>query len=365
MLILALAIAGCGGAQAPVEEAITSEEIMDLQSQVSPGLGQAGADAKSENVLQDFEEGNGTAGDQYSWDYGKAGAGLTGDQTHSGRRALRVAGDKFGVNLAVPSFNVQDFDRIFVWIYDCVGDNTVEFELTDADGKKANGWSKEKSRKNEWTRVSMPLAQFRDRVDLTRLRAVEFYEWNPGIYYFDDLGVEKSGYAPPEVATEVAPPVEVDLRPAEPLGPKDVLLQDFEPGNGTAGQYYWDYGQAQAAFSAEKLMEGSRRAVKTRGDKFGINFSSSPVNLSGASGIFVYVYDCVGDNTVELELHDVAGRSFKIWSTDKSMRNRWARVDFDLTAFQDRIDLSRVKSLELYEWNQGAYYFDNVGMTRR
>ncbi len=148
--------------------------------------------AESETVLQDFEEDNGTAGhDVYTWDYGKAKSAVQSDRVFRGKRSLRASGDKFGINLSRREFDVSGYDKVFVYVYDTVGDNTLEFELHDMDGSSAKVWSVERSEKNEWKRVAVPLEYFRGKINLKRLKKAEFYEWNTGLYYFDNFGVSQ------------------------------------------------------------------------------------------------------------------------------------------------------------------------------
>jgi hypothetical protein len=148
--------------------------------------------------------------------------------------------------------------------------------------------------------------------------------------------------------------------------PKETVIQDFEENNGTEkfDVYAWDYGKAIPEVVKETAYKG-KRSLKTAGAKFGINFSKRTFDLSGASKIFVYVLDTVGDNTLEFEIRDASEITAKIWTGEKSKKGKWTRVALDLAYFKDKIDLSKVKNLELYEWNAGVYYFDNVGFIKK
>lgn len=145
-------------------------------------------------------------------------------------------------------------------------------------------------------------------------------------------------------------------------GTKETVIQDFEENNGTEkfDVFTWDYGKASPEVVKEAAYKG-KRSLKTAGAKFGINFSKREVDLSGAQKIFVYVLDTVGDNTIEFEIRDSGEKTAKIWTSEKSRKGKWTRVALDLGYFRDKIDLSKVKNLELYEWSAGTYYFDNVG----
>ena len=94
----------------------------------------------------------------------------------------------------------------------------------------------------------------------------------------------------------------------------------------------------------------------------GINpCSSDPVDLSSATTIYVWVYDTHGNNTVELKLRDYhEAVSNSVWSAMQSVQNQWTRIEWPLSQFTG-IDVHQVKNLEIYEWNDGTYYFDNAG----
>ncbi len=146
---------------------------------------------------------------------------------------------------------------------------------------------------------------------------------------------------------------------------KETVLQDFELNNGTEkfDVYAWDYGKGKPEITTEKPFKG-KRSLKTAGDKVGINFSRREVNLAAAKTLFLYVWDPTGDNTIEFEIRDMEGNTAKAWSKDQSKKNKWTRVAIDLRQFRDQINLSRVKNLEIYEWNPGTYYYDQVGFDR-
>lgn len=197
LCLAGLCLYGCGKDK-PKDGALVihTEEVVDLRG---PDATNAGPDAviakarpEAETVLQDFESGNGTEQfDVYTWDYNKAHSVVQSEKVLNGSQALKTEGDKFGINLSKREFNISGYDKVFIYVYDTVGNNTIEFELRDMEGKTAKIWSVERSRKDKWKRVALPLEYFRGKINLKRLRNAEFYEWNKGTYYFDDFGVSK------------------------------------------------------------------------------------------------------------------------------------------------------------------------------
>ncbi len=151
-------------------------------------------------------------------------------------------------------------------------------------------------------------------------------------------------------------------------------FQNFEENNGTppgGGNYFWDAWFTTCSFSErpEPAYQG-QRAVRVEtyagnsgynGGTVGINPSSSnPIDLSSAATISVWVYDTNGDNTLELKLRDSNDAvSNAIWSTMESVRNVWTEITWNFSDFTG-VNKSQIKNIELYEYNDGIYYFDDV-----
>ena len=155
------------------------------------------------------------------------------------------------------------------------------------------------------------------------------------------------------------------------------MFQDFEENNGTppgAGNYFWDAWFTSCGFnpSGVPAFQGTRAACcrasaqekgqgSDHGGTLGINPASQfPLDLSSAGYIGIYVFDTQGSNTVELKLRDGNDRvSTSVWSAKKAQQNQWTLVTWPLTSTSFvNVDKSRIKNIELYEWNDGFYCFD-------
>jgi hypothetical protein len=103
--------------------------------------------------------------------------------------------------------------------------------------------------------------------------------------------------------------------------------------------------------------------------------STSPINLCSATAISIMVYDTQGNNTVELRLQDKDGHESKaVWSDpEKSIHCQWTTITWSLSSFGSAgpcqvegrdgappVDLEQIVAIELYEWNNGIYCFDDV-----
>lgn len=151
-------------------------------------------------------------------------------------------------------------------------------------------------------------------------------------------------------------------------------FQDFEPNNGTSGgtcfQQIWnctgDFEMTQVrngaqALKLETAQNGGTAGIRAMGEK-------GTIDLSKAKKITLWVFDTQGDNTIELRIKDANGNGGtgadgkSLWSATKAKRNTWTRIEWDLTAYPagSGVDLTQVSMLEIYEFNPGVYYIDDV-----
>lgn len=164
----------------------------------------------------------------------------------------------------------------------------------------------------------------------------------------------------------------------KPPPPSSGSFQNFEPRNGTPGSgdlktYCRDVWFASCEFESTEVRahEGTRAIrVKVEGhsnpkDKGGtvrIFFSSEKaVDLSSASTLSAWVYDTQGNNTVELKLcnGDYCPIKENIWSAMESVKNKWSKITW-LIPKLNLIDITKITAIEIYEWNEGTYYFDDI-----
>ena len=159
--------------------------------------------AGQDGALQNFEANNGTGGAYFNpiW---QCTTDFEVERTHAGSQAQRVetaqGGGTVGIRLMKEngSADLTKAKKITVWVYDTQGTNTIELRLRDADGNGGNGadgktlWSETKAVKDQWTRIEWDLSQYPSGsgLDLSRVSAVELFEFHPGIYYLDDLEFE-------------------------------------------------------------------------------------------------------------------------------------------------------------------------------
>lgn len=157
------------------------------------------------------------------------------------------------------------------------------------------------------------------------------------------------------------------------VGVSSNVFQNLEPNNGTSGSYFQDIYQSSPVLDTANAHSGARSLMITAGTgggTVGISAadSSGYLDLSTAKSLSVWVYDTQGNNSLQLRLRDANGNGGSggdanfIWSDAVSVQNQWTRITFDLNRYPDvaNLDLARISKFELYEYNQGTYYFDDL-----
>jgi hypothetical protein len=91
--------------------------------------------------------------------------------------------------------------------------------------------------------------------------------------------------------------------------------------------------------------------------------AGGPVDLSLADTLSLWIYDEQGGNAIELRLRDAGGNiSASYWSDRGAKHDKWTKLTWDLAWFEG-IDKRRIQGLDLYEWSDGVYHFDDLTYT--
>ena len=154
--------------------------------------------APMEVMFQNFEVGNGTPG-AYFYDAWRSSPVFEFTIVHNGARSVKMSapapnggnGATIGINVASSSgyLDLTSATIFSVWVYDTQGNNTVEMKLKDSDGTIGPGlWSTMLSTQNVWTKITWDISGYSGvGLNKSQIASVEFYEWNQGVYYFDDV----------------------------------------------------------------------------------------------------------------------------------------------------------------------------------
>ncbi len=185
------------------------------------------------------------------------------------------------------------------------------------------------------------------------------------------------------------PTVPAASRPSSPSLPKDwstplskdrrghldpESFQDFEvkngtPGNGSLENYCRNIWYAQCEFEP-KLSHTGKQALLVKvlrhqsGNEKGgtvriFASSRSPINVLNGRIISAWIYDTNGNNTVELKLCNGDKCPDRVWSAMRSTKNQWSEITWPISSFTN-IDKSGITAIEMYEYNDGIYYVDDI-----
>jgi hypothetical protein len=155
-----------------------------------------------QSVIQNFEPGAGSTENPFK-DIWHSVSDFEVEKVRSGERAHRFTAGKEGGTVAIlvagekGTVDLSKAKKISIWVLDTHGDNSVELRLKDADGNGGSGqdgnsmWSKTSAKKDTWTKIEWNLADYpKSGVDLTKVSSIELFEYNPGVYYIDDVEYE-------------------------------------------------------------------------------------------------------------------------------------------------------------------------------
>lgn len=151
-----------------------------------------------------------------------------------------------------------------------------------------------------------------------------------------------------------------------------VSFQNFEPSNGTPGDYSQNVWYMTCSFETApvRVHEGSRSLcchahagdTGSHGGTVAIYPSSSePMDLSAGETFSIWVYDTQDNNDAELKLCDENGchPDNAVWSDNKASHNQWTKLTWQLSRFT-KVDKSKIQYIQIYEWNDGLYCFDDI-----
>ncbi len=280
------------------------------------------------NSIQDFESANGTTGSYY-WSVWNSTPTFSAGTVHRGARAVTMnANGTIGIYPVTAGANAANADTFSVWVYDTEGANTCEMRLTDTNGGTKTVWSSNAAVQNQWTELTWPAGSFTG-VDLGNINDVQLYEANNGTYYFDDVGFYRQ-----EQKESVA-------------------------------DYAWSIYLSTPTLETGTIHTGTRALKANAGGTVGVNivnYTSAGINIAARQNLYLYVYDTVGNNSVELRLTDINGGAKALWSNGTATQNEWSFITWNLSDFASSVDLTKIKNIQLYEYNPGTYYFDDIGV---
>lgn len=144
-------------------------------------------------------------------------------------------------------------------------------------------------------------------------------------------------------------------------GSDKVIFTDFESTDYTAGAY----GNSITRDSVN-VYEGKQalQYVQSEGKKWDNDIkvrsvSGSAIDASGMTKIVIHVKDTVGANNFEVKLIDENNNTSAKYTAEKAVKDQWTTLEVPLDQYSG-INKAAIKEIAVWEWNDGAYYFDSI-----
>ncbi|TCW32615.1 Ig-like protein group 2 [Thermohydrogenium kirishiense] len=247
--------------------------------------------------------------------------------------------------------NIADYNYLNFYVKDMNGSNNITITFSDSNGKTWSAVTPDKTQEGQWTKLSLPIGANVSNINTAAVNKITFNVPVAGTYYFSSIYF--STYI-----TDAAPEI-------MPVG-KSVWYQNFENvSNLEAGT------GATAEVSTNISLTGTKSAkliTSGSGDPGNSSYcvvvkpsEAETVDITPYGYVSFYVLDTQGSNTVHLTFTDVNGKQMGLWSDISSIKGSWTKIYASLASLKgSNLDLTKIKSIALGEWNKGTYYFDDI-----
>ena len=152
----------------------------------------------AEMMYQDFESGESDL--CWTWDQD---ATISSEMVHSGNYSCELQGINGNNGIGVKSkqgwhTDFGNSDYLAFWIYalpdrEIEKENTVLVKFFDHNTYRDKGheiWTTQKTRYGEWVKLAIPFSQLPHNFNRNDVDKIEFLNYWPGIYYFDDIQIK-------------------------------------------------------------------------------------------------------------------------------------------------------------------------------
>ena len=249
-----------------------------------------------------------------------------------------------------PSVDFTQASKLEFKVLDQQGSNTVYITLVDESGETWSAWTSEemKSIKDLWKTIELDYSAAANTcIDLSRISAIRFGEWNAGSYRFSDVALHIS---------------------TDNLDTNDSCGNAGQQSQQTSVGIYAIGPNATGTIVIDDQLEKEVIELEVlANDNIEQAYASLPTDqqdFSNGSMLEFGVLDQQGSNTVYVTLVDGNGDTWSGWSSDgsKTVLNQWTTIQFDYSAAANTIDLAQVTAVRLAQWNAGTYRFSDMAL---
>ena len=341
-------------------------------------------------IFQNFEPNNGAPLVLTSIGGGAVQVVGRTETVHLGVQAVKASGVNdwtgFGVRSQVPGDSVDlkqsNNDRLTFWTYalprsnctmfGCVAsNNTVSVTLYDQSAYQTQGfevWTTQTASYGHWSKLKILFSQLPPGFDLRHVTRVEFKNYWPGSYYFDDIQAVR----------------------------EDRVYQAFEKeerSGSSDGEYGWKWNANDTvgtSASGEPAFEGNhswklistaqwggtgiqsqeKRYTETNGT-VQQDFWHVDLDPDNNDRLTFWVYglpDNGMDNNVQVQFYDHGAHSddftkVPVWTKTAAVAGRWTRLTAlfsDVKKVAGDFNFHDISKIQLQCYWPGTYYFDDI-----
>jgi hypothetical protein len=339
------------------------------------------------HIYQNFETDDGSA--IVVWPAGSASVSVTGrDETaHLGRQAVKVINSGywsgFGVSARGSSgytdLRGNDNDRLTFWTYalpqrECYvygcdegTDNTVGVVFYDNGLWSQNGyevWTTPKARYREWTELEIYFTQLPPEFDLANVSGIEFKNYLPGTYYFDDIHASRESrvyqsFNRDERADSADSDYGWKWNDSDIVGLSSEGDPVFEGGHSwkMVLDGYWGGGgiqSGQQTFYEESQSFWHTNFLPEQNDRLSLRVYALPVNGMD-NNLNVQFYDHGRHATDQTKVEN--------WTRTPLVFGSWTRVEIPFADLPSDFDLTDIDKIQIQHYWPGTYFIDDLRAT--
>lgn len=343
--------------------------------------------ARAGFVYQDFEPDNGS--ERYGWsDNARSGFAPAGEaRRFTGRQSWKVQADEYWPITGIQArrepgdtnLHPDRNDRLTFWIravpdagQDAAGlkvtHNNVGVRFFDTGTYSRDGfevWTSSRATYQKWTRLQVLFSQLPPDFDLAHLNKIEFKNYWPGLYYFDDIRVKL----------------------------EDRVYQSFD--DPYLDQYGWVWNESDKAGlseAGEPVYSGRHSwkmelkgswgggGFKSQDQKYNLDSEGNPeqtfwqvdLNPDQNDRLTLWVYSLAEnglDNNIGVQFYDHGQHSTDdtkavVWTPARAVYGQWTKLTVLFSELPASLNLRDINKIQLQFYWPGTYYIDDIRAAR-
>lgn len=129
------------------------------------------------------------------------------------------------------------------------------------------------------------------------------------------------------------------------------ITQDTAGGNVLSGRQALKYSKPKDDWQSGQILQ-----IKS--------VSGSAIDVSAMTRVVINIKDTQGSNGFPVKLVDSSGHEKEFWTNDvgagSANKDIWTPITIPLDKYKGSVDLASLSRIEMWEWNKGDYYLDDI-----